>query len=190
MSSFKSQIGCLSLQLGFFHSFISLLLRHVSLDRGGLAICLELVASGLTAGGDLISSWFDNSRDHPLCFWLVSQIWERMSVVSTCLFFPARTGRWLVRILHCGNKFSTCAEWREYMRAGWAGKNNILIELRVPFFIMPGGDGYALRTPGRHYCHECIWLTRFYPDQVENLYIFILIIWFGCLDTLFPFNTL
>lgn len=81
MSSFKSQIGCINLHLGFFHSFISLLLCHVSPDRGSLAICLELVASGLTAGRDLISSWFDKSRDHPLCFWLVSQIWERVSVV-------------------------------------------------------------------------------------------------------------
>lgn len=36
----------------------------------------------------------------------------------------------------------------EYVRAGWAGKNNILIELYIPFFIMTGCNGYVPGIPG------------------------------------------
>ena len=52
-------MGCINLHLGICHSFTSLLLCYMSLDRGSLAICLELVASGLTVGSDLISRRFE-----------------------------------------------------------------------------------------------------------------------------------
>lgn len=149
VSSFKSQMGCINLHLGLCHSFSSLLLCYMSLDRGRLAICLELVASGLTVGRDLISSWFEIIWDHQLCFGFSAKFREEWAwCLHVFFFFPAQTGKWLVRSLHCGNKFSMCAKWREYVRAGWAERDNILIELYVPFFIMPRGNGYALGIPG------------------------------------------
>ena len=148
MSSAKPQGGCINLHLGLCHSFTSLLLCYMSLDRGSLAICLQLVASGLTVGRDLISSWFEIIWDHQLCFGFSAKFHEEWAWCLHVCFFPAWTEKWLIRSLHCGNKFSMCAEWREYVCAGWAERDNILIELYVPFFIMPRGNGYALGTPG------------------------------------------